>query len=227
MSTDETIINDETDVKEKAIKPDSLPEKFWDDEAGEVRVKELISSYNHLEKKLSEKKPFMVPESADEYDIKVKDDLFEADPALNARLLAKGFTSVQVQEVYDLAVEHLVPLLSKIAGDYKADREVEKLVNHFGGFDQWEQTAKQLKAYGEKNFPKETLQAFVSSYDGVIALHKIMMQDIGDGMTVTGKTVIAGEMRDINAMMNNPKYWRDKDPAYIAKVTEAFSRAYD
>lgn len=27
-------------------------------------------------------------------------------------------------------------------------------------------------------------------------------------------------------MMNDPKYWRDKDPAFIAKVTEGFKNLY-
>ena len=165
MSQTETDMNSNEETLD-IVKPDSVPDKFWDDEKKEVRVEALLESYRHLEKKLGEKKPFMVPESVDEYDIKIKDDLFDIDPALNKRLLEKGFTSAQVQEVYDLAVEHIMPLLAKISGDYKAERDAEKLINHFGGFDKWEQIAKQLKAYGAKKFPKEALQGFVSSCYG-------------------------------------------------------------
>ena len=31
---------------------------------------------------------------------------------------------------------------------------------------------------------------------------------------------------DLQAMMSDPKYWRDKDPSFIAKVTEGFQRLY-
>ncbi len=27
-------------------------------------------------------------------------------------------------------------------------------------------------------------------------------------------------------MMRDPKYWRDKDPAFVAKVTEGFKSVY-
>jgi hypothetical protein len=27
-------------------------------------------------------------------------------------------------------------------------------------------------------------------------------------------------------MMRDPKYWRDKDPSYVAKVTEGFKKMY-
>lgn len=208
-------------------KPSELPDKFWNAETGEVRLNALISSYRAMEKRFSERKPNMVPSSSDEYAIEVKDNLFPIDSELNARLLEKGFTQAQAQEVYDLAVEQLLPLMASLAASYKADREVEKLMAHFGGMDGWNETARQLKAYAEKRIPRDALHGLVSSYDGIIALHKMMLQDMSDGITVNGNAVGIGQMQDVNAMMQSPKYWRDKDPAYIAKVTAAFQRAYD
>ncbi len=36
----------------------------------------------------------------------------------------------------------------------------------------------------------------------------------------------ASDEKDLQAMMRDPKYWRDKDPAYVAKVTDGFQRMY-
>ena len=34
-----------------------------------------------------------------------------------------------------------------------------------------------------------------------------------------------GEL-DLQSMMRDPKYWRDKDMSYVAKVTEGFKKMY-
>jgi hypothetical protein len=214
-------------LESKIAKPEHLPDKFWNEDTSEIRIDDLIESYKALEKKLSERKPQTVPDDSVDYEINIKDDLFLVDPDLNQRLKKKGFTQEQAQEVYDLAAEQLLPLLANLMADIKADKEAEKLIAHFGGYDGWREMARQLKAYGTKKLPQETLQSLASSFDGILILHKMMMQDIGDGVTVSGKSVSGGQVTDINAMMKNPKYWRDKDPSYIAKVTEAFERAYD
>jgi hypothetical protein len=31
---------------------------------------------------------------------------------------------------------------------------------------------------------------------------------------------------DLQSMMRDPKYWRDQDPSFIAKVTEGFQKLY-
>jgi hypothetical protein len=32
--------------------------------------------------------------------------------------------------------------------------------------------------------------------------------------------------KGLRSMMQSPKYWRDRDPAFIAKVSEGFQRVY-
>ncbi len=208
-------------------RPDYIPEKFWDQKSGSVRIDQLAYSYKTLEKKLSDKQELNKPAVPDQYDIKVKDNLFDLDETLNDRLRAKGFSQEQAQEVYDLAFEYMLPIILFIVADYKADREAEKLIAHFGGVDGWNETARQLKAYGEKTLSKDALQGLAGSFDGIMALHKMMVNDIGDGITVRGQAVGSSTIQDINTMMKNPKYWRDRDPSYIAKVTEAFERIYE
>jgi len=45
-----------------------------------------------------------------------------------------------------------------------------------------------------------------------------MSQDVksSDGM----------EDKELQSMMRDPKYWRDRDPAFVAKVTEGFKNLY-
>lgn len=219
-------------------KPQNLPEKFWDAKKQEVRVDALVTSYLALEKKLSQTLPVPntdedrkriykaigVPDTADEYQISVPKDLFDVDAELNKRLHAKGFTADQVQEVYNLAAEKMVPLILEMASEFQADRELERLVSEFGGPEKWQEMSRQLLAFGQKNLPADVLSGLASSYEGVMALHK-MMKGHEPGLK-NGLSAVGTEEQDLKAMMKNPKYWRDKDPAYIAQVTAGFEKIY-
>lgn len=137
---------------------------------------------------------------------------------------AQGFTNDQVQFVYDLAAEKMVPMVIEMAGDFKADREVEKLVEHFGGAEKWKEVSRQLLAFGQKNLPADSLDSLSSSYEGVIALYNMMNGD-EPKITTHKNADKSGEM-DLQSMMRDPKYWRDKDPSFVSKVTEGFQRLY-
>jgi hypothetical protein len=54
-----------------------------------------------------------------------------------------------------------------------------------------------------------------------------MMQS-EEPQTLGGETkfVSSNAEKDLHYMMNDPKYWRDKDPSYIAKVTDGFKNLY-
>jgi len=200
----------------------AIPEKFKDSETGGVRLDLLLKSYNDLEKRLS--RAPAPPKSPDDYCIDCAHGLFDPDKDINRRLHAKGFTQDQVQEVYDLAAEVMVPMISSMAADYQADREIERLLAHFGGEEKWREISRQLLAFGRKNLPEDVLDALASSHEGVLALHRMMKGD-APSVAPRGGSTQAGEM-DLQAMMRDPKYWRDRDPSFIAKVTEGFERMY-
>lgn len=239
--SEENLLTAEIEVKEAKVnskKPVGLPDKFWDGKKEAIRTDALLSSYLALEKKLSGMLPYPendddkrrvekalgVPDRAEDYDLSVPNDLFEIDPELNKRLLAKGFTQAQAQEVYDLAAEKLVPLIIEMAAEFQADREIEKLVAHFGGADKWREISKQLLAYGRKNLPADVLDGLSCSYEGVMALARMMKSD-QPAMKSDNADTHAGE-DDLYAMMKNPKYWREKDPSFVAKVTQGFEKLY-
>lgn len=221
------------------VKPEGLPEKFWDAQSQSVRTDDLIKSYCALEKKLSAgfampedpegrlkiMRALGVPESPDGYQITMKDNLLQPDAAVNQRLYDKNFTPEQVQEVYDLAAERLVPMILDIAAEFQAEREIERLVEHFGGAEQWKEVSRQLLAFGRKTLPPAVLQGMSGSYDGVMALYRMMKGD-APAMLDGAKADTGLTDAELQKLMRDPKYWRDRDPATIAKVTEGFKQLY-
>jgi hypothetical protein len=199
-----------------------IPEKFKNTETGEVNIKALAQSYKTLEKKMS--KAPKAPKTHDEYNIDCSHGLFDMDDDMNKALHERGFTNDQVQFVYDLAATKMVPMVVQMAGDFQADREIEKLIKHFGGADKWREVSRQLLSFGQKNLPADVLDSLSSSFEGVLALHN-MMGGTEPQISVSSETNKSAEM-DLQSMMRDPKYWRDKDPSFIAKVTEGFERMY-
>ncbi|HEY1096289.1 MAG TPA: hypothetical protein VGF14_03525 [Alphaproteobacteria bacterium] len=212
-------------VEQKA-KP-NVPDKFWDKDRQEIRVDSLLKSYLELEKKLSADKKKNVPETPRDYQIKLDHDLFTADDEINERLHEAGFTDAQVQLVYDLAAEKMVPLIIELARDFEADREMEKLVKTFGGAEKWAAVSQQLLAFGQRHLPADVLTGLAGSYEGVMALYRLMqagkplnLQDAkggGDALNEQG----------LKKMMQDPKYWRDKDADIVQKVTTGFKQIFN
>lgn len=218
-----------------------LPEKFRDPETGAVNLEALITSYCELERKLSGMIPapdteegrmrvlrlMGMPETPDEYEVDVSHGLFAVDPGVNQRLHAKGFTAEQVQEVYALAAEKLVPAILEITQEFQADREVERLVAAFGGPEKWAEVSRQLLAFGRKNLPEQVLESLASSFEGVMALHRMMKgEEPGISMRAPRDDAVPGNEGDLRLLMRDPRYWREKDPSFVAMVTDGFKRLY-
>ncbi len=227
-------------VPDTVRKPLNLPDKFWDAKKGEVRLDSLIKSYLHLEQKLSQTLPLPQspedkqriykllgqPETPDGYAVDCSHGLFDADPELNKKLFDLGFTPEQLQAVYDTAAEKLVPLVLEVASEFQADRELDRLIAHFGGADKWREVSRQLLTFGRKQLTPDVLKGLSSSYEGVLALYRMMQSD-GAGLAPTGSVKTAGlDETSVKALMRDPKYWRDRDPALVSKVAAAFEDMY-
>jgi hypothetical protein len=155
----------------------------------------------------------------------IKDNLFEPDVELNKRLHAKGFNSDQVQEVYDLAVERMVPMVLDMAAEFQAEREIDRLVEYFGSEEKWREASRQMLTFGQKNLPDPVLEGLSSSYEGIMALYQMMTAN--EPEMVGAKSMKTGGVdKDLESMMRDPKYWKDKDPAFVARVTEGFQNLY-
>ena len=167
-----------------------------------------------------------VPAAADEYRIEVRDELLKPTPELNSRLHEAGFTQEQAQLVYDLAAEHVLPLIDDVMGELHASRDAERLSKHFGGDAAWQNMARQIKTWGQANLVQDVYRTLAASYDGVLAMHQMMqarepavLQDANGPQHEIDETTLTRLMRD-------PRYWRERDPAIVGQVTEGFRRLY-
>lgn len=227
----------------RSSRPAGVPEKFWDPEAHSLRTEALLKSYVELERKLGSmialpqdehdeqgqnrlRRLLGVPETPDEYGIEARSDLVSPDPEINARLHEAGFTPKQAQLVYDLAAEHVVPLIEEAVGELQASRDVERLTSHFGGQEAWQTLARQIKTWGRANLSEDAFETLASSYDGVLAMHQ-MMQAREPAVLREGEgSMVHADHATLSAMMRDPRYWRDRDPAFVGEVTEGFKRLY-
>ena len=219
--------------------PPAVPEKFRDPETGAVRVEALLKSYLELERKLSAPAPALdsgerpdllaapgVPDGPEGYCIACDHGLFEPDPAINGRLHGAGFTPDQAQLVYDLAAERLVPLIQELAAEFQAEREVERLSAQFGGAERWREVSRQLHAWAVKNLPPAAVEGLSTTYEGVMALHRMMTGGEPAALSMPVGAPSAGGEAELQALMRDPRYWRDRDPAVVSKVTDGFQRLY-
>jgi hypothetical protein len=251
QQTSEMLASDQSDEiasqepsSTKSSRPAGVPEKFWSPEAGSLRTEALLKSYVELERKLGSmiampqdehdeegqkrlRRLLGVPETPDDYGIEGRSDLISPDPGINARLHEAGFTPKQAQLVYDLAAEHVVPLIEEAVGDLQTSRDVERLTSHFGGQEAWQTLARQIKTWGCANLSEDAFETLASSYDGVLAMHQ-MMQAREPAVLREGESSMAHvDHAALSAMMRDPRYWRDRDPAFVGEVTEGFKRLYD
>lgn len=221
---------------------DTIPEKFKAKD-GSLNVDALLQSYQELEKKMGSmicipkdddsdevKKDFYhkigVPESAEAYQIQIQNELLAADPDVNQKLYDLGFTNKQVQAVYDLAAEKVLPVIEDLAQEYEASRQRQALENHFGGKDKFDEVARQLSSWAKSNVDENLFSALSTTYEGVLALYK-MMETSEPAVKTNAEFAGSGvSEEDLKQMMMSPAYWRDQNPELLKKVAEGFNRLY-
>ena len=208
-------------------RPEGLPDKFWDAENGEILTDTLISSYRSLEQKLGGAEFGMVPNDPSGYRIELQEHPgMEINEGVNTRLHTAGFTGAQAQLVYDLAAEYLPEISSEIGAQIALDANHERLVERFGGERQWNETAAQTLTWGKANLPQEAFESLAGTYDGVLQMQTLMNSNepslVRDGRNAGGSV----SEESLRALMRDPRYWRDHDPAIVSQVTQGFEALY-
>ncbi|UKV15614.1 hypothetical protein L6172_04720 [Thalassospiraceae bacterium SW-3-3] len=184
---------------------------------GEVEAGEAIAALD----------PASIPETPEGYEIAVDDVLGAVDPAVNARLHEAGFTGAQAQLVYDLAAEVIGPLIGEVevAGKRATDRAA--LAAEFGGAENWKRLAPRIEKWRRENLPEAAFEVLCQTADGVRSIHRLMSGGTEPGLAAGSRGDATGDLRhDIRAKMNDPRYWRDRDPAIVAEVQAGFDRLH-
>jgi hypothetical protein len=220
----------------------TLAASLLDPATGTPSVERLVEAYLQLERRAGELLPrpsgpddeaarerlleaLGRPASPDGYELQATDERLPLDPELNARLHAAGFTSSQAQLVYDLAAEHMTRLADDVVAEAVALHEQRRLVERFGGERGWAEVARQLKAWGGSHLEPATFDALARSHDGILAMHQMMR---ASEPSVLDGGAAAAELDEsaLAEMVRDPRYWRDRDPDFVAQVSAGFRKFY-
>lgn len=205
-----------------------IPVRFVDEKTGELKLEELIEDYLSLierDENLVETNIRHTPESFDKYDIKINNPVFERDDEVLQKLFAKGFSNDQVQMVYDLAEEKVIPILDELTINFEAQKQLEKLVSYFGSKDKFDEVARLISNWAKQNLSPEVYDILGSTSEGVLTLYR-MMSSNEPALSKGGAVNENLSEEKLREMMKDPKYWREKDPSYLSKIQEGFQKLY-
>lgn len=166
-----------------------------------------------------------VPDAPDDYRIDSDHPWLANDTELNGILHESGFTQNQAQLVYDIAHEYVLPLLDGMAGEIAGLRGERQLREAFPG-DDWEARAEQTRQWGAGALPEDLYETLAATPAGVAAMHRMMQHGEPGFLSRNGPAGPAVDEAALRSLMDDPRYWRDHDPATIAKVQDGFARLY-
>lgn len=211
-------------------RPEWLPEKY---NTGE----DLAKAYKELESKLGTKEEDIRskiieeiqteafserPESAGDYQLP---DIVNEEMAVDNELLKwwadhsyeNGFS----QEEFNKGIEMYAQAIGSQEPDL--DAEAAKLG------DNANDRIQAASMFANKFFPAEAIPAverMCESHEGILALEAVM-EAMKDGSFTAETQPSAGQSEaDLREMMNDPRYYKDRDPHFVKQVTEGFQALY-
>lgn len=205
-----------------------VPDKFKDAETGEVNIGSLVKSYLALEKKLSQRGGTgTYPESPEGYQIQIKNPLMKNDEEINKKLFDLGFSNEQVQAVYDLAADKVIPLIIELSETVQNNQALSDLEQTFGGAEQFNIIARQISAWGEKNLNPAVFETLAASKDGILTMYKMMCSEQESPLLPRSETTQPVDTEEsLKRLMQDPKYWKQQDPDIVRRVENGFRRLY-
>jgi hypothetical protein len=114
-------------------------------------------------------------------------------------------------------------MIAEAAAQFEADRQVEKLREHFGGEERFRRIAQQISAWGRANLPDAVFEALSTTSEGVMALYR-MMEKGEPAITRKAEAASATDEVALREMMRDPRYWRTREPEFVKRVTDGFRR---
>jgi len=211
-------------------RPEWLPEKY---NTGE----DLAKAYKELESKLGTKEEDIRskiieeiqteafserPESSGDYQLP---DIVNEEMAVDNELLKwwadhsyeNGFS----QEEFNKGIEMYAQAIGGQEPDL--DAEAAKLG------DNANDRIQAASMFANKFFPEQAIPAverMCESHEGILALEAVM-EAMKDGSFTAETQPSAGQSEaDLREMMNDPRYYKDRDPHFIKQVTEGFQALY-
>ncbi len=214
--------------------PDWLPLKFWDAKKGEIRLQALAKSYRLLEKRLSasqvkkaeaadvEKPVDKSVEKAEEVVDKSVDEVIDNNNNHNN----KDNNSI-ADSIADSIDDNSNNDTDISIADVDIGALTSELEGIFGGADKWQRLRPQLLAWGRRNLPEDAFAVLSSSVEGVKALHGLMSAKPSEPRLVRGGDLPQGlDESRLRRMMEDPRYWREREPQFVNRVLRGFQQLY-
>lgn len=247
---DPTKKDDTGDNKNKeAVKPDNVPEKFWDTEKGEVRYDDFIKSYSELEKKLSgDGSKNKIVDDPPSKKAEVSDLEIKAKEALDNKGLDMTKYQTEFTEKGELSADSMKELSDKgfdnqmvntymLGVQAQADTVIQSAFDTVGGKDNYNK----MSQWASENLPDTEVQAFNNTLSGDPSVSKLAITGMyakytdavgqnpnlvhGDNsMTSQGVNAYASKA-EIAKAMDDPRY--EKDEAYRKVVAGRLSNTPD
>ena len=149
------------------------------------------------------------------------------DSEINQKLFDLGFTNEQVQAVYDLAAEKVIPIILELSDAFKTDRDLSELEKFFGGIERFNTISRQISAWGEKNLDKPVFETLAGSKDGILTMYRMMNSASEETVLPRSETVVPQDSEEtLKRLMQDPKYWKQQDPALTKRIEDGFKRLY-
>ena len=118
-----------------------------------------------------------------------------------------------------------MPAIERMAAEFERRLAQAKLEQHFGGAERFAGIARQVKGWAERHLPKPLYETLSATPDGIAALHHMMRA--GEPRFVGGDAPAAGPNQgELDALVRDPRYWRDRDPALAKRIEDGFRRLY-
>lgn len=211
-------------------RPEWLPEKY---NSGE----DLAKAYKELESKLGTKEEDIRnsiieeiqneafserPETAGDYQIPENIDAESAnDNELFQWWANHAYENGFSQEEFENGINVYAEAMMKNVPDI--DAEEAKLGDNASA------RIEAASMFAHKMFTEEQLPAIERLFqtaDGVMVMETIM-EKMKDGSFSEGTQPTAGPTeQELREMMNDPRYWKDRDPHFIKQVTEGYQQIY-
>lgn len=224
------VTQEDVEQSEAPSKPEWLPEKY---NSGE----DLAKAYKELESKLGTKEEDIRnkiieeiqseafsnrPETAGDYQLP---EAIDESAAVDNKLLSwwaeHSFENGYSQEEFEQGISMYAEAVNGSMPDIEAETKM------LG--DNADQRIEAASLFANKFFPEAALPAIermCESHEGIIALEAIM-EAMKDGSFAGNTQAVAGTSeKELREMMNDPRYWKDRDPHFIKQVTDGFQQIY-
>ncbi len=239
----EDVSRETTEQTEQAVRPEIIPEKFWNAETGEINVGDLAHSYNNLEKMVSGKQDAMreqvmaelteearsqAPEEPSGYNLPplvegITEEMVESNPMTawwRDQCYERGYSEEDFQDGINKYIETMM------SGQPNLEAEVERLGENATD------RLNAVNAWASSYFPPEEYEVLAAtlgqSAEGITILERMQAGLTGNRSQASQVAQPERELGidDVKQMMNDKRYFdqRHRDPAYVKKVDDAWNR---